>query len=192
MARLRVHTFSISVDGYGAGPRQSREEPLGAGGEALHEWMFPTRTFRQMGRDKGAEGTTGVDDEFMQRGFANIGAWILGRNMFGPVRGPWPDDQWKGWWGDEPPYHVPVFVLTRHPRKPVAMKGGTEFRFVGDIDDALRQATDAAGSVAVRRSSASICKLAWSTSCTSRLRPCSWARESTCSPASTSPDSTTR
>ena len=150
MARLRVHTFSISVDGYGAGPRQSREEPLGAGGEALHEWMFPTRTFRQMGRDKGAEGTTGVDDEFMQRGFANIGAWILGRNMFGPVRGPWPDDQWKGWWGDEPPYHVPVFVLTRHPRKPVAMKGGTEFRFVSDIDDALRLAADAAGSRDIR------------------------------------------
>jgi len=150
MARLRVHAFSISVDGYGAGPRQSREEPLGVGGEALHEWMFPTRTFRQMGRDKAAEGTTGVDDEFVRRGFKDIGAWILGRNMFGPVRGPWPDDQWKGWWGDDPPYHVPVFVLTHHARKPVAMKGGTEFRFVGDIHQALQQAAEAAGTQDIR------------------------------------------
>src|SRR5215831_10691067 len=151
MARLRVHTFSISVDGYGAGPRQSREEPLGAGGEALHEWMFATRTFRQMGRDKGAEGTTGVDDEFMRRGFANIGAWILGRNMFGPVRGPWPDDQWRGWWGDEPPYHTPVFVLTHHARAPLKMAGGTEFRFVTEgIHAALEQARAAAGAGDVR------------------------------------------
>jgi len=151
MARLRVHTFSISLDGYGAGPRQTREEPLGAGGEALHEWMFPTRTFRQMGRNKGAEGTTGVDDEFMQRGFKDIGAWILGRNMFGPVRGPWPDDQWKGWWGDEPPYHVPVFVLTHHARAPIAMAGGTTFHFVTDgIHAALARARDAAQGKDVR------------------------------------------
>ncbi len=148
MARLRVHAFSISIDGYGAGPRQSRAEPLGVGGEALHEWMFPTRTFLAMGKKGG--GTTDVDDAFVRRGFDAIGAWILGRNMFGPIRGPWPDDAWKGWWGDDPPYHTPVYVLTHHPRKPVAMKGGTEFRFVGDIHQALQQAARAAGSQDIR------------------------------------------
>src|SRR5690606_15693420 len=113
--RLRVHCFGISLDGYGAGPDQSREEPLGVGGEALHEWFFPTRTFRQMIGEDG--GTTDVDDAFAARGFENIGAFILGRNMFGPVRGDWPDDTWKGWWGDNPPYHGPVFVLTHYPRR---------------------------------------------------------------------------
>jgi dihydrofolate reductase len=113
MPKLRVHGFSISVDGYGAGPDQNLDNPLGVGGLALHEWAFATRTFRQMFGNDG--GTTGVDNDFAARGFANIGAWIMGRNMFGPIRGPWPDDSWKGWWGDKPPYHTPVFVLTNHP-----------------------------------------------------------------------------
>ena len=143
MSKLRVHAFSISLDGYGAGPGQNLENPLGVGGMALHEWAFATRTFQKMfGRDGGA---TGIDDDFAARGFDNIGAWILGRNMFGPVRGPWPDDTWKGWWGEEPPYHVPVFVLTHHPRASITMKGGTTFHFVTDgIEAALRRATDAA------------------------------------------------
>src|ERR1700674_288485 len=119
MRKLRVHCFSISLDGYGAGPDQDLDNPLGVGGSVLHEWAFATRTFRQMfGGDGGA---TGVDDEFVARGFNNIGAWILGRNMFGPVRGAWPDEIWRGWWGDNPPYHTPVFVLTNHPRESVAM-----------------------------------------------------------------------
>jgi len=149
MSRVRVHAFSISVDGYGAGPKQSREIPLGVGGEALHEWMFPTRTFqRVLGKDTG---TTGVDDDFTARGFENIGAWIMGRNMFGPIRGPWPDDTWKGWWGKNPPYHVPVFVLTHHARDPITMDGGTTFHFVtGGIQDALDRATDAAGDRDIR------------------------------------------
>jgi len=139
---LRVHGFSISIDGFGAGPGQDLQHPLGVGGPALFEWFFPTRTFQRM--HAGADGETGVDDDVAARGFDNIGAWILGRNMFGPVRGPWPDDSWKGWWGDEPPYHVPVFVLTHHARAPLAMKG-TVFHFVTDgIEAALRQATDAA------------------------------------------------
>jgi dihydrofolate reductase len=142
MSRLRIHNFGVSLDGYGAGPAQDFENPVGVGGAALHEWMFPTRTFRQMfGEDGGA---TGIDDDFMKRGIAGIGAWILGRNMFGPVRGPWPDHNWRGWWGDNPPYHVPVFVLTHHARPPITMEGGTEFRFVNDIHSALRQAADAA------------------------------------------------
>ena len=146
---LRVHCFSVSIDGFGAGPNQDRENPLGVGGLALHEWVFGTRTFQQMfGRDGG---TTGIDDEFAARGFANIGAWILGRNMFGPVRGPWPDDSWKGWWGDNPPYHTPVFVLTNHPRAPIAMDGGTTFHFVTDgIHAALQRATEAAGDRDIR------------------------------------------
>jgi dihydrofolate reductase len=149
MARLRVHAFSISIDGYGAGPNQDLDNPLGVGGTALHEWHFGTRTFQKMHGK--ANGATGVDDDFAARGFENIGAWILGRNMFGPVRGPWPDDSWKGWWGDEPPYHVPVFVLTHHARAPLEMKGGTEFRFVTDgIESALRQARAAAGGRDVR------------------------------------------
>lgn len=149
MSRLRVQSFSISLDGYGAGPDQSMENPLGIGGLALHEWAFPTRTFRRMFGNDG--GTTGIDDDFAARGFSNIGAWILGRNMFGPVRGPWPDENWKGWWGDTPPYHTPVFVLTHHARESVTMNGGTTFHFVTDgIHSALERATDAAGGQDVR------------------------------------------
>ena len=149
MAKLRVHAFSISLDGYGAGPDQSRENPLGVGGEELHEWMFPTRTFQEMQGNDG--GTTGVDDELTRRGFENIGAWILGRNMFAPSRGPWPDDGWKGWWGDNPPYHAPVFVLTHHPRAPIPMEGGTTFHFVTDgVHAALQRAFEAAGGRDVR------------------------------------------
>ena len=147
--RLRVHAFAVSLDGYGAGPAQTLENPLGVGGMALHEWAFATRTFQKMfGNDGGA---TGTDDDFVARGFANIGAWILGRNMFGPVRGPWPDDDWKGWWGDNPPYHVPAFVLTHHPRAPVAMAGGTTFHFVTDgIQAALDRAAEAANGKDIR------------------------------------------
>ena len=143
MPKLRVHAFSISLDGYGAGPKQDRDDPLGVGGEALHEWFVATRTFRQMFGKEG--GTTGVDDDFAARGFSNIGAWVMGRNMFGPVRGHWPDDTWKGWWGDNPPYHCPVFVLTSHARTSIAMDGGTTFHFVTDgIHAALKRATEAA------------------------------------------------
>jgi dihydrofolate reductase len=143
MSKLRVHCFAISLDGYGAGPNQSLENPLGAGGHALHDWFVQTRTF---GRLFGTgEGATGVDDDFATRGLENIGAWILGRNMFGPIRGEWPDDSWKGWWGDDPPYHSPVFVLTHHARAPIEMAGGTVFHFVTDgIQAALRQAQAAA------------------------------------------------
>jgi dihydrofolate reductase len=149
MSKLRVHGFSISLDGYGAGPDQSRENPLGVGGEALHEWTVATRTFRKMSASEG--GSTGTDDEFTARGFANIGAWILGRNMFGPVRGPWPDESWKGWWGDNPPYHVPVFVLTHHARAPITMEGGTVFHFVTDgIHAALKRASEAAKGLDIR------------------------------------------
>jgi dihydrofolate reductase len=143
MTRLRVNAFSISLDGYGAGPDQTLENPLGRGAEALHEWFFPTRVFRQMVGQEGGE--AGVDNDFAVRGFDNLGAWILGRNMFGPVRGPWPDESWTGWWGDEPPYHVPVFVLTHHARPPLEMAGGTVFHFVTDgIEAALDQARAAA------------------------------------------------
>jgi dihydrofolate reductase len=145
---MRVHCFSISLDGYGAGPRQDRDNPLGVGGEALHEWILPTRTFRQMTGEAG--GTTGIDDDFAKRGFAGIGAWILGRNMFGPIRGPWPDDAWKGWWGDDPPYHAPVFVLSHHPRQPIVMKGGTEFRFVNETHRAFQEAVEAARGADIR------------------------------------------
>jgi dihydrofolate reductase len=149
MSKLRVNSFSISIDGYGAGPNQSLENPLGVGGESLHEWIVATRTFQQMSGNEG--GTTGVDDDFAARGFDNIGAWILGRNMFGPVRGPWPDDSWKGWWGDTPPYHTPVFVLTNHPRESIAMDGGTTFHFVTDgIHAALERARQAAKGQDVR------------------------------------------
>ena len=143
MAKLRVHCFSISLDGYGAGPNQSLDNPLGVGGEELHQWFVGTRTFKQMaGRDGG---TTGIDDDFAARGFKNVGACILGRNMFGPVRGPWPDDSWKGWWGDNPPYHAPVFVLTHHPRPSITMDGGTTFHFVTDgFEAALARAKEAA------------------------------------------------
>jgi dihydrofolate reductase len=149
VSRLRVHTFSISIDGYGAGPDQDLAHPLGVGGPELFEWFMRTRTWRRMQGHE--DGETGVDDDFAARGFEGFGAWILGRNMFGPVRGPWPDDSWKGWWGDEPPYHVPVFVLTHHPRPPLVMQGGTEFRFVTDgIESALEQAKAAAGGKDVR------------------------------------------
>ena len=144
MTRLRVHDFAISLDGYGAGPDQNLDNPLGVGGERLHDWMLPTRSFKRMhsGSD---EGTTGIDDDFVARGFDNIGAWILGRNMFGPVRGEWPDESWKGWWGDNPPYHSDVFVLTHHSRAPLAMEGGTTFHFVTDgIHAALERARSAA------------------------------------------------
>lgn len=149
MSRLLVRAFSISVDGYGAGADQDLDHPLGVGGEKLFDWFFHTRTWQRMHGN--ADGETGVDDDVAARGFDGIGAWILGRNMFGPIRGPWPDESWRGWWGDEPPYHVPVFVLTHHPREPLAMKGGTEFRFVtGGIEAALEQAKAAAGDKDVR------------------------------------------
>jgi dihydrofolate reductase len=148
-SRLRVAGFTISIDGFGAGPGQDLEHPLGVGGPELFDWAFATRTFRRIHGEEG--GDTGVDDDFARRSFEGIGAWILGRNMFGPVRGPWPDEAWRGWWGEEPPYRVPVFVLTHHPRAPLAMKGGTVFRFVtSGIEDALRMAREAAGGRDVR------------------------------------------
>ena len=149
MSKVKVASFGMSIDGFSAGPRQSLDEPLGVGGTSLMGWVFPTRTFKQMHGEGGGE--TGIDDEFAARGFANIGAWILGRNMFGPVRGPWPDDSWRGWWGEEPPYHVPVFVLTHHPRDSLEMQGGTTFHFVTDgIHAALAAAMKAAGGRDVR------------------------------------------
>ena len=149
MPKLRVHAFSISLDGYGAGPKQSLQNPQGLDGMALHKWAFATDSIRKMFGGEG--GTTGVDDDFITRGFANIGAWILGRNMFGPIRGPWPDDAWKGWWGNNPPYHVPVFVLTHHPRASITMEGGTVFHFVTDgIHAALERAVEAAKGQDVR------------------------------------------
>ena len=148
--RVRVEGFTISLDGYGAGPQQDLANPLGLGGTELHQWLFPTRTIQTtlFGADGG---TTGTDDDFAARGFHNVGAWILGRNMFGPVRGPWPDMDWKGWWGDNPPYHVPVFVLTHHARPPIEMEGGTTFHFVtGGIHEALDHARAAANGKDVR------------------------------------------
>ena len=149
MPKLRVHSFSISLDGYGAGPQQDRANPLGIGGVALHEWAFATRTIRQMFGGEG--GSTNTDDDFVARGFAGIGAWILGRNMFGPVRGGWPDETWKGWWGDNPPYHTPVFVLSHHARPSFSMAGGTTFHFVTDgIHAAWQRAAEVAGGQDVR------------------------------------------
>lgn len=143
MSKLLVRGFAVSLDGFGAGPRQDLENPLGVGGMALHQWIFPTRTFHEMTGQPG--GATGIDDDFAARGFANIGASILGRNMFGPVRGPWTDDSWKGWWGDSPPYHTPVFILTHHAREAITMEGGTTFHFVtGGIHEALDRAKEAA------------------------------------------------
>ena len=149
MTKLRVDCFSVSIDGYGAGPDQALEHPMGLGGMALHEWVFPTRFFQAMiGKDGGS---TGIDEDFAARGIAGIGAWILGRNMFGPIRGSWTDDAWKGWWGDNPPYHTPVFVLTHHARPPIEMEGGTTFHFVTDgIHAALERAREAAGTRDVR------------------------------------------
>ena len=149
MTKLRVLSFAMSLDGYSAGPNQDLQNPLGVGGLDLMEWFFPTRAWRAMHGQDGGE--TGIDNGMAQQGFDGIGAWILGRNMFGPVRGPWPDDNWKGWWGDEPPYHTTVFVLTHYPRAPLTMAGGTEFRFVTDgIESALAQAKAAAGERDVR------------------------------------------
>jgi dihydrofolate reductase len=150
MSKLRVQSFAVSIDGYGAGPNQDLQNPLGVRGPELMGWFFPTRLFRKM-HGTSDDGETGTDNAMAEQGFANLGAWILGRNMFGPVRGPWPDESWRGWWGEEPPYHVPVFVLTHHPRAPLRMKGGTEFRFVTDgIHAALDQAKAAAGGRDVR------------------------------------------
>jgi dihydrofolate reductase len=142
MTRVRVEGFTISLDGYGAGPNQDIRNPLGVGGTDLHQWLVPTRTLQRtlFGADGG---TTGIDDDFAARGFKNVGAWILGRNMFGPIRGSWPDMNWKGWWGDNPPYHVPTFILTHHARAPIQMEGGTTFYFVtGGIHEALDRARD--------------------------------------------------
>jgi dihydrofolate reductase len=150
MAKLRVQSFGVSLDGYGAGPDQGLENPLGVRGTELAQWFFPTRCFRRTLKI-GDDGESGIDNRAAEEGFENIGAWILGRNMFGPIRGPWPDHRWKGWWGDEPPYHCPVFVLTHHPRPPLAMEGGTTFHFVTDgIHSALGQAMQAANGRDVR------------------------------------------
>lgn len=150
MTRVRVESFTISLDGYGAGPNQELSNPLGVGGTDLHQWLFPTHTLQKslFGKDGG---TTGIDNDFAVRGFQNVGAWILGRNMFGPVRGPWPNEDWKGWWGDSPPYHCQVFVLTHHARPPLEMAGGTTFHFVtGGIYEALDRARKSANGKDVR------------------------------------------
>lgn len=151
MAKVKVCSFSISIDGFGAGPEQSLENPMGVGAMALHEWVLGTKTFREMHADfagdliQGEVGREDVDDAFARRGFENLGAWILGRNMFAHSRGPWTEDGWKGWWGENPPYHVPVFVLTHHAREPITMQGGTTFHFVTDgIHAALNRAKEAA------------------------------------------------
>jgi dihydrofolate reductase len=149
MSRVRVESFTISIDGYGAGPDQSARNPLGVGGEALHDWIIPTRAWRAMhGKESGA---TGIDDDFAARGGKNVGAWIMGRNMFGTIRGPWPDMNWKGWWGNNPPFHAPVFVLTHHARPPLQMEGNTTFHFItGGIHEALHQARQAADGMDVQ------------------------------------------
>lgn len=149
MSRLRVESFAVSLDGYGAGANQGLDNPLGVGGETMMKWFFPTLTFNKMVGKPG--GTTGIDNKFASRGFDGIGANIMGRNMFGPIRGPWKDEEWKGWWGPNPPYHSPVFVLTHHERKPIEMEGGTIFYFVTDgIESALKQAKKAAGGKDIR------------------------------------------
>jgi dihydrofolate reductase len=151
MSKLRVQCFSLSIDGYGAGPNQDLQNPLGLRGPELMGWFFPTRVFQAMHGQGGDDGETGIDNSMAEQGFAGVGAWILGRNMFGPVRGPWPDESWKGWWGEEPPYHTPVYVLTHHPRAPLQMAGGTVFHFVTEgIHAALAQARAAAGGRDVR------------------------------------------
>jgi dihydrofolate reductase len=149
MGKVKVCAFSVSLDGYGAGPDQSKESPLGKGGEELHEWIFPTRMFQKLyGKGEGAEGT---DNDFAERSFDNLGAWIMGRNMFGPIRGSWPNDEWKGWWGENPPYHVPVYVLTNHPRQSIHMKGDTVFHFITDgIESALEKAKKSANGKDIR------------------------------------------
>src|SRR6478609_448465 len=150
MSKLKVAAFTVSIDGFGAGPRQSLEAPMGVGAEKLHSWFMHTRTFRE--KVLGGEGgNTDEDDAFARGSFENVGAWILGRNMFGPIRGPWPNDDWKGWWGDTPPYHVPAFVLTHYPRESITMKGGTVFHFVtGGIHEALERAREAAAGKDIR------------------------------------------
>jgi dihydrofolate reductase len=149
MSRVSVSAFSVSLDGFGAGPDQSEKNPLGVRGMELHAWLFKTRMFHKMTGKEG--GTTDVDNDFAEKSMAGVGAWILGRNMFGPVRGPWPDESWKGWWGPNPPYHVPVFVLTHHARPPLRMDGGTVFHFVTEgIESALARAREAAGEADVR------------------------------------------
>lgn len=149
MSKVKVAAFSVSLDGFGAGPDQSIQNPLGKGGEELHEWMFPTKMFQRMMKKDG--GTEGIDNDFAEQSMENTGAWIMGRNMFGPVRGPWPNDEWKGWWGETPPYHVPVFVLTHHKREPVTMKGGTTFYFITDgIESALKKAREVADGKDIR------------------------------------------
>ena len=149
MSKLRVLSYAVSLDGFSAGTDQSLEFPLGVRGPELMEWFFPTRVFQRMYGS--GDGETGIDNGFAERGFDNLGAWILGRNMFGPVRGPWPDESWRGWWGEEPPYHVPVFVLTHHARAPLEMAGGTTFHFVtGGIHEALERAREAAAGRDIR------------------------------------------
>ena len=150
MSKLRVNCFTISVDGYGAGPEQTEQNPLGKNARELHQWFYPTRTFQGMFGDE-SKGTTGLDDDFARQGAENLGAWILGRNMFGPIRGAWPDAAWRGWWGNNPPYHVPVFVLTHHARPSLEMEGGTTFHFItGGIEEALERARGAAGARDIR------------------------------------------
>ena len=149
MPKVLVQCLSLSLDGFAAGPSQDLDHPLGVNGPEMFEWFFQTKTFRSMHGLEGGE--TGIDDSFAAKGMAGKGAWILGRNMFGPIRGDWPDENWRGWWGDEPPYHVPAFVLTHYPRKPLEMKGGTTFHFVTDgINSALEQAREAAGDLDIR------------------------------------------
>ena len=149
MSKVVVRSFAVSIDGFAAGPDQDLRHPLGVNGPELMDWFFHTRVWREMHGQP--DGETGTDNRIAQLGFEHMGAWILGRNMFGPVRGAWPDDSWKGWWGDEPPYHCPVFVLTHHARQPIEMKGGTTFHFITDgIHSALAQANKAAGGKDVR------------------------------------------
>ena len=149
MTRVRVESFTISLDGYGAGRDQGVDNPLGVGGEALHDWIVPTGSWRQKHGKEGGAG--GIDDDFAARSARNVGAWILGRNMFGPIRGPWPDMNWKGWWGDDPPFHAPVFILTHHARPPMHMKGNTTFHFVtGGIHEAIDRARKAADGMDVQ------------------------------------------
>lgn len=149
MGKVKVAAFSVSLDGFGAGPEQDLDNPLGIGAETLHQWMRPTRMFQKMMGKEG--GTEGLDNDLAERSMQHNGAWIMGRNMFGPIRGEWPNDDWKGWWGNNPPYHVPVFVLTHYKRDPLVMEGGTTFYFVTDgISAALEQAQKAAGDQDIR------------------------------------------
>lgn len=149
MSKVKVAAFSVSLDGFGAGPNQDRENPMGIGGEDLHNWIFPTKMFQKMmGKP---DGTQGIDNDFAEKSMEEIGAWIMGRNMFGPIRGFWPNEEWKGWWGEKPPYHVPVYILTHHTRKPITMKGGTTFHFITDgIESALEKAKKVTGGKDIR------------------------------------------